>query len=91
MHNLTQLTSRLYEPLMNELMTKKFDWSQPIHDHLTSMANLAAMLKIMGMDVIFLVKFIINSFGQFQVNYNTIKEKWNLQEINVMLIQEQKD
>jgi len=37
--------------LMNELTTKKFDWSQPIHDHVTGMANLAAKLKSMGMDV----------------------------------------
>src|SRR5262249_12298704 len=33
--------------LMSELTTKKFDWSQPIHDHVTSMANLAAKLKSM--------------------------------------------
>ena len=70
--------------LMTELTTKKFDWSQPIHDHVTSMTNLDAKLKSMGMDVSesFLVQFIINSlpseFGQFHVNYNTIKEKWNL-------------
>lgn len=81
--------------LMSELTTKRFDWSQPIHDHVTSMANLAAKLKSMGMDVSesFLVQFIINSlpseFGQFQVNYNTIKEKWNFQEIKAMLIQEE--
>ena len=48
--------------LMSELTTKKFDWSQPIHDHVTSMANLAAKRKSMGMDVSesFLVQFIIN-------------------------------
>ena len=53
-----------------------------------------AKLKSMGMDVneSFLVQFIINSlpleFSQFQVNYNTLKEKWNLQEIKAMLVQE---
>ena len=78
--------------LMSELTTKKFNWSQPIHDHVTDMSNLAAKLKSMGMDVseTFLVQFIINSlspeFGQFQVNYNTLKEKWNPQEIKAMLI-----
>ncbi|GAB2295826.1 hypothetical protein Dimus_038381 [Dionaea muscipula] len=81
--------------LMNELTTKKFDWSQPIHDHVTHMSNLAAKLKTMGMKVneTFLVQFIINSlpiqFGQFQVNYNTIKDKWNFQELKAMLIQEE--
>ncbi|XP_010556420.1 PREDICTED: uncharacterized protein LOC104825750 [Tarenaya hassleriana] len=59
------------------------------------MSNMAAKLKAMGMDVneTFLVQFIINSlpveFGQFQVNYNTIKEKWNFQELKAMLIQEE--
>lgn len=81
--------------LMSELTTKEFEWSQPIHEHVTSMQNLAAKLKAMGMDVseTFLVQFIINSlpteFGQFQVNYNTLKEKWNIQEIKAMLVQEE--
>ncbi|KAF1879111.1 hypothetical protein Lal_00047783 [Lupinus albus] len=81
--------------LMTELTTKKFDWSQPIHDHVTSMTNLTTKMKGMGMEVTeaFLVQFIINSlpveFGQFQVNYNTIKEKWNFQEVKAMLVQEE--
>ncbi|WVZ04530.1 hypothetical protein V8G54_025336 [Vigna mungo] len=81
--------------LMSELTTKKFDWSQPIHEHVTGMANIAARLKSMGMEVneSFLVQFIMNSlppeFGQFQVNYNTIKDKWNFQEIKAMLVQEE--
>ncbi|XP_052730111.1 uncharacterized protein LOC128195749 [Vigna angularis] len=76
--------------LMSELTTKKFDWSQPIHEHVTGMTNIAARLKSMGMEVneSFLVQFIMNSlppeFGQFQVNYNTIKDKWNFQEIKAM-------
>ena len=81
--------------LSSELTNKRFDWSQPIHDHVTEMANLAAKLNAMGMEVSesFLVQFILNSlpteFGQFQVNYNTLKEKWNFQEIKAMLIQEE--
>ncbi|RID49765.1 hypothetical protein BRARA_H00543 [Brassica rapa] len=80
---------------MNELTTKKFDWSQPIHDHLTHMSNLAAKLTTLGMEVHeqFLVQFIMNSlpleFSQFQVNYNTIKDKWNFKELKAMLIQEE--
>ncbi|XP_074318051.1 uncharacterized protein LOC141654768 isoform X2 [Silene latifolia] len=61
--------------LMSELSTKRFDWSQPIHDHVTHMSNLAAKLKTLGMD--------------FQVNYNTIKDKWNYQELKAMIIQEE--
>lgn len=81
--------------LMSELTTKKFDWTQPIHDHVTYMSNLATKLKAMGMEVneTFLVQFIMNflppEFGQFQVNYNTIKDKWNFQELKAMLVQEE--
>ncbi|XP_052724081.1 uncharacterized protein LOC128193926 [Vigna angularis] len=81
--------------LMSELTTKKFDWSQPIHDHVTGMTNIAARLKSMRMEVkeSFLVQVIMNSlpseFGQFQVNYNTLKDKWNFQEIKAMLVQEE--
>nr|KYP72178.1 hypothetical protein KK1_004762 [Cajanus cajan] len=64
--------------LSSELTNKKFDWSQPIHNHVKKMANLATKLNSMGMEVreSFFVKFILNSlsveFGQFQVNYNTL-------------------
>jgi len=80
---------------MNDLTTKKFNWSQLIHDHMFGMTNIATKLKSMGMDVseCFLVQFIMNSlpaeFGKFQVNYNTIKEKWNFQKIKAMLVQEE--
>jgi hypothetical protein len=83
--------------LMSQLTTRKFYWSQSIHDHVTHMSNLAAKLTTMGMEVneTFLVQFIMNSlpveFGQFQVNYNTIKDKWNFQKLKHMLIQRKGD
>ncbi|WVZ18972.1 hypothetical protein V8G54_006294 [Vigna mungo] len=85
----------IVETIMSELTTKKFDWSQSIHEHVTGMANITARLKSMGMKVneSFLVQFIMNflppEFGQFQVNYNTLKDKWNFQEIKAMLVQKE--
>ena len=82
--------------LSSELTNKKFDWSQPIHDHVTEMVDLTTKLNAMEMEVSesFLVQFILNSFpaefGQFQVNHNTLKEKWNFQEIKAILIQEER-
>ncbi|KAK9725155.1 hypothetical protein RND81_05G125900 [Saponaria officinalis] len=69
--------------LMSQLATKRFDWSQPIHDH-THMSNLASKLKTLGMDVseTFLVQFIMNSLP-FEF------DKWNFQELKAMLIQEE--
>jgi len=81
--------------LMSELTTKKFDLSQLIHDQVIGMANIATKLMSIGMEVneSFLVQFIMNSlppkFGQFQVNYNIIKDKWNFQEIKAMVVQEE--
>lgn len=66
--------------LMSELTIKKFDWLQPIHNHLTGQMNLVEKLKSLDMDVSesFLLQFIRNSlssqFGYFQVNYKTIKK-----------------
>ncbi|XP_038989907.1 uncharacterized protein LOC120113165 [Phoenix dactylifera] len=41
----------------------------------------------------FLVQFILNSlppqFGSFQIHYNTIKDKWNVNELTSMLVQEE--
>ena len=51
------------------------------------MANMEAKLNFMGMQMSksFFVQIILNSlraeFVHFQVNYNTLKEKWNFQEI----------
>jgi len=49
----------------------------------------------MGMEVNenFLVTFILNSlpseYGPFHMNYNTLKDKWNVHELQSMLIQEE--
>uniref|UniRef100_A0A2N9I6A1 Integrase catalytic domain-containing protein n=1 Tax=Fagus sylvatica TaxID=28930 RepID=A0A2N9I6A1_FAGSY len=81
--------------LMAELTTMKFDGSRGMNEHVLEMTNLAARLKSLGMNVdeSFLVQFILNSlptqYGPFQIHYNTIKEKWNVNELASMLIQEE--
>ena len=81
--------------LMGRLTTIKFDGSRTMHEHVVEMKNIAARLKVMGMEVNenFLVTFILNSlppeYGTFQVHYNTLKDKWNVHELQSMLIQEE--
>ncbi|KAA0055982.1 Retrovirus-related Pol polyprotein from transposon TNT 1-94 [Cucumis melo var. makuwa] len=81
--------------LMSILTNIKFDGSCTIHEHILEMTNLAARLKTMGMEVNenFLVTFILNSLpsecGPFHMNYNTLKDKWNVHELQSMLIQEE--
>ena len=82
--------------LMTDLSTKKYDISQSMHDHLTHMVNVANKLKAMNMELneTFLVQFILQSlqgdeFERFRQGYNTLKEKWNLQETKAMLLQKE--
>ncbi|XP_051115686.1 uncharacterized protein LOC127240878 [Andrographis paniculata] len=71
---------------MATLTTIKFDGSRSIHEHVVEMTNLAARLKALGMTVDdnFMVQFILNSlppeYGPFQMNYNTMKDKRNVNE-----------
>ena len=80
---------------MSTLTNMKFDGSRTMHEHVVKMTNIAARLKTLGMKVNegFLVQFIINSlppeYGPFHMNYNTMKDKWNVNELQCMLIQEE--
>lgn len=82
--------------LMSTLTTMKYDGSRTMHEHILEMTNLATKLRTLGMNVdeYFLVQFILNSlpheqYGPFQMNYNTIKDKWNVNELASMLVQEE--
>ena len=81
--------------LMVELTTMKFDGTRGMHEHILEMSNLAAKLKALGMNVdeSLLVQFILNSlplqYGPFQIHYITIKDKWNVNELASMLVEEE--
>ena len=73
----------------------KFDGSRSMQEHTIEISNIAVRLKTLGMtmDDSFLVQFILNSLpsehGAFQINYNTIKDKWDVNELIRKLIQEE--
>ena len=66
-----------------------------MYEHVIGMTILLARLKSLGMEVdkSFLVQFILNSlpskYGPFQINYNTMKDKWNVHELHSMIVQEE--
>ena len=80
---------------MKELTTAQYDGTRGIQDHILNMADKAAKLKTLGMNVdeSFLVQFILNSlpsqFGPFKIHYNTNKDKWDLNELTSMCVQEE--
>ena len=85
----------LARTLMAKLTTMKFDGKHGIQEHAIEMTNLATQLKTLGMNVdeFFLILFILNSlllqYGPFQINYNTMKDKRNVNQLAIMLNQEE--
>nr|XP_023875586.1 uncharacterized protein LOC111988062 [Quercus suber] len=81
--------------ITSKLATMKFDGKRGIQEHVIEMTNLAAQLKTRGINVddFFLIQFILNSlpplFEPFQINYNTMKDKWNVNQLAIMLNQEE--
>ena len=81
--------------IMANLTTMKFDGTRGMHEHILEMTNLATKLKVLGMNVdeFLLFQFILNSlpsqYGHFQIHYNTIKDKWNVNESANILVQEE--
>ncbi|KAL5835101.1 hypothetical protein ACOSQ3_014690 [Xanthoceras sorbifolium] len=81
--------------LMGTLTIIKFDVSRTMYEHVIEMIKIAAKLKSLGINVDenFMVQFIINSltskYSPFQMNYNTMKDKWNVNELHIMLVQEE--
>ena len=80
---------------MGTLTTMKFNGSRTMHEHVIDLTNVTTRLKSLGMEVEqnLLIQFIINSlpseYGPFQMNYNTMKDKWNVHELHGMLVQEE--
>ncbi|KAF7154829.1 hypothetical protein RHSIM_Rhsim01G0099400 [Rhododendron simsii] len=81
--------------IMAELTTMKYDGNRGVQEHILNMSDKAAKLATLGMkvDESFLVQFILNSlptqFGPFKIHYNTNKDKWSLNELTNMCVQEE--
>jgi len=80
---------------MFELTSMKFTETKSMQDHIVEMTNITARLKTLGMamDDSFLIQFILNSLppkdGLIQINYNSLKDKWNVSELSSMLAQKE--
>ncbi|XP_038971782.1 uncharacterized protein LOC120104549 [Phoenix dactylifera] len=81
--------------LMARLATMKYNGAKGMQEHILEMTNIAAKLETLGMKVeeSFIVQFILNSlppqYGPFQMHYNSIKDKWNVNELASMVVQEE--
>ncbi|XP_019069652.2 uncharacterized protein [Solanum lycopersicum] len=87
------------KPLIGTVMeiftTKKYNGTSGVREHIMEMNDMAEQLISMDMTISesFLVQFVLNSlpsqFGPFKISYNTNKEKWTMDELIVMCVQEE--
>ena len=77
---------------MAKLTTMKSDRLQSIQEHTIEITNIITRLKTLGMTMndSFIILFILNSlpsrYGAFQINYNNVNDKWNVNELIGKLI-----
>ena len=66
-----------------------------VHEHIMEMRDIVAQLKTLEvhMSNTFLVHYILNTlprqYGPFKISYNTHKEKWLINELLTMCVQEE--
>ncbi|KAD6795845.1 hypothetical protein E3N88_06741 [Mikania micrantha] len=81
--------------LIMKLVSTKYDGVSGIREHIMMMNDMARKLKGLDMEISdgFLVHFIMTSlpasYEAFKINYNTQKEKWLMNELIAMCVQEE--
>ena len=69
--------------------------SKGVREHIMKMRDIVAQLKNLEVDMFenFLVHYILNTFpkqyGPFKISYNTHKDKWFINELMTMCVQEE--
>ncbi|KAL0374275.1 UNVERIFIED_CONTAM: Retrovirus-related Pol polyprotein from transposon TNT 1-94, partial [Sesamum radiatum] len=85
----------LASTLMKRLSDMKYNGSGSVREHIMQMRDIAAQLKPLEVDISepFLVHLILNSlpkeYGPFKITYNAQKEKWSVNELLTMCVQEE--
>ena len=73
----------------------KHNKSKRMCEHIMEMKDITAQLKSLEIEISesFIVHFIFNSlpaeYGPFKISYNTHKEKWSINELLIMCVQEE--
>jgi hypothetical protein len=80
--------------LIKRLVSEKYT-GESVRDHILRMSNVAARLKPLDLAIKddFLIYLIFNSlpkeFETFEVNYNSMNDKWTLEKFIAMCVQEE--
>ena len=85
----------LASTLIMQFSSVKFTGIKGVRDHIMRMRDIAAQLEALEvkMSESFLVHFILNTlpqqYGPFKISYNTHKDKWSINELLTMCVQEE--
>ncbi|XP_073137714.1 uncharacterized protein [Henckelia pumila] len=85
----------LVSTLIMEFSSLRLTNVRGVREHIMKMRDIAARLKILEVDIseIFLVHYILNTLPQqyshFKISYNTHKDKWSINELMTMCVQEE--
>ncbi|XP_052183041.1 uncharacterized protein LOC127795424 [Diospyros lotus] len=85
----------LASTLMTKLSSMRLTGIKGVREHIMKMRDIAAQLKSLEvtMSDSFLMHFILNSlpqqYGPFKISYNTHKNKWSINELLTMCVQEE--
>ncbi|KAL1334041.1 hypothetical protein AAHE18_11G147900 [Arachis hypogaea] len=85
----------LASTLMAQLSSMRLTGVRGVREHIMRLRDIAAQLKALEVEISdsFLVHLILNSlpaqYGPFKISYNTHKEKWSINELLVMCVQEE--
>ncbi|XP_072064284.1 uncharacterized protein [Arachis hypogaea] len=85
----------LASTLMAQLSSMRLTGVRGVREHIMRLRDITAQLKALEVEISdsFLVHLILNSlpvqYGPFKISYNTHKEKWSINELLVMCVQEE--
>jgi hypothetical protein len=88
-------SSKAYDSSLIKSLTSEKYTGGGVRDHILSMSNVAARLKPLDLAIKddFLIYLIFNSlpkeFKIFEVNYNSMNDKWTLEKFTAMCAQEE--
>ena len=89
------LDKALASTLIMKLTSLKLTGIRSVHKHIMEMRDIVAQLKKLEVEMSdsFLVHFILNTlppqYGPFKISYNTHKDKWSINELMTMCVQEE--
>ncbi|RVW32685.1 Retrovirus-related Pol polyprotein from transposon TNT 1-94 [Vitis vinifera] len=89
------LDKDLASTLIMKFTSLKLTGIRRVHEHIMEMRDIVAQLKKLKVEMFgsFLVHFILNTlppqYGSFKISYNTHKDKWSINELMTMCVQEE--